>query len=103
MPALAVAQFDDNPAQAAELAPPPVWRARWQSWWRVVRDAAHTQAVVTLGLLPLSVLLFGQISFAEPAGKCNRDSAGELDHYTAGVDRRSFACAVNGVGVADGA
>lgn len=44
---------------AAALAP----AARWMS---MLKSAAHTQYVVTLGLVPLTVLLFSQISLVSP-------------------------------------
>lgn len=39
---------------------------RWQRWWRRVRLATRLQLAVTLGLLPLSALLFGQVSVVGP-------------------------------------
>ncbi len=59
------AQFVDG-VQLDEIAPTSLWRQRWQSLCCGVREAARTQAVVTLGLLPLSLLLFGQISVLGP-------------------------------------
>jgi competence protein ComEC len=35
-------------------------------WMATLKSAAHTQYVVTLGLVPLTVLLFGQISLVSP-------------------------------------
>ena len=37
-----------------------------QRWREMLKNAARTQYVVTLGLVPLSVLLFGQISLISP-------------------------------------
>lgn len=37
-----------------------------QRWSATLKMAAHTQYVVTLGLVPLTMLLFGQISLASP-------------------------------------
>jgi competence protein ComEC len=36
------------------------------SLWQQIRQAAHTQYVVTIGLVPLTMLLFGQISVISP-------------------------------------
>lgn len=35
-------------------------------WWLPARSAIHTQYVITLGLVPLTMLLFGQISLVSP-------------------------------------
>lgn len=37
-----------------------------QRWLHMLKPAAHTQYVVTLGLVPLTMLLFGQISLVSP-------------------------------------
>ncbi|MFZ1181151.1 MAG: DNA internalization-related competence protein ComEC/Rec2 [Herbaspirillum sp.] len=41
-------------------------RRRAARLWRVLREGAWTQYVVTLGLLPLTLLLFGQYSLVSP-------------------------------------
>lgn len=51
--ALTVMPWRDRPSRAARL-------------WRTLRAGAHTQYVVTLGLLPLTLLLFGQYSLVSP-------------------------------------
>ncbi|MES2070427.1 MAG: DNA internalization-related competence protein ComEC/Rec2 [Pseudomonadota bacterium] len=39
------------------------WRGKWRQAWDA---ASHTQYVVTVGLVPLTLLLFGQISLISP-------------------------------------
>jgi competence protein ComEC len=39
---------------------------RRERWLAAIRSATHTQYVVTLGLVPLSMLLFGQMSLVSP-------------------------------------
>ncbi len=39
---------------------------RGQRWLLVLRSATHTQYVVTVGLVPLTMLLFGQVSLVSP-------------------------------------
>ncbi|MBI3285555.1 MAG: DNA internalization-related competence protein ComEC/Rec2 [Burkholderiales bacterium] len=46
-----------------ELPAPATWRQRCLRLWR---DASHTQYVVTMGLVPLTILLFGQLSLISP-------------------------------------
>nr|WP_307721631.1 DNA internalization-related competence protein ComEC/Rec2 [Massilia arenosa] len=41
-------------------------RGARQGWRHALRLAAHTQMAVTLGLVPLTMLLFGQVSVASP-------------------------------------
>ncbi|WP_229205789.1 DNA internalization-related competence protein ComEC/Rec2 [Duganella sp. Leaf126] len=41
-------------------------RAWLQPWWQAVRLGAYTQYAVTLGLLPLTMLLFSQVSVISP-------------------------------------
>lgn len=41
-------------------------RGTRQGWRHALRLAAHTQMAVTLGLVPLTMLLFGQVSVASP-------------------------------------
>jgi competence protein ComEC len=38
----------------------------WHKSWRAIRSGAHAQYVVTLGLVPLTLLLFGQYSLVSP-------------------------------------
>ena len=40
--------------------------SRRARWGKALRSAAHTQYVVTLGLVPLTILLFGQTSIVSP-------------------------------------
>ena len=42
------------------------WRLRWPGLLHTVRLGAHTQYAVTLGLVPLTMLLFAQISLVSP-------------------------------------
>lgn len=44
-------------------SPPNSWRSKI---WVTLRDASRTQYVVTMGLLPLTMMLFGQISLLSP-------------------------------------
>lgn len=37
-----------------------------QKWWHALSTGAYTQYVVTLGLVPLTMLLFGQVSLVSP-------------------------------------
>ena len=39
---------------------------RWQRLWAAIRPEVHTQYVVTIGLIPLTLLLFGQVSLISP-------------------------------------
>ena len=39
---------------------------RWQRLWAAIRPEVHTQYVVTVGLVPLTMLLFGQVSLISP-------------------------------------
>ncbi len=39
---------------------------RWQAFLTLLKSATHTQYVVTIGLVPLTILLFGQISLLSP-------------------------------------
>jgi competence protein ComEC len=50
---------------AADASQPgaPTWEARC---WQALRVGAHTQYAVTLGLVPLTMLLFGQVSVVSP-------------------------------------
>ena len=48
------------------LAPIDGAAGRWRRCCATLRDAAHTQYVVTLGLVPLTILLFGQVSLIAP-------------------------------------
>ncbi|RJG00216.1 DNA internalization-related competence protein ComEC/Rec2 [Noviherbaspirillum sedimenti] len=48
---------------AGALAP---LRQRWQTWRESLRQAGRTQYAVTLGLVPLTMLLFGQVSLVSP-------------------------------------
>lgn len=41
-------------------------KSRFGRWVELLRSAAHTQYVVTLGLIPLTMLLFAQISLVSP-------------------------------------
>lgn len=41
-------------------------QTRIRRWWQALCSASHTQYVVTLGLVPLTMLLFGQISLVSP-------------------------------------
>ena len=40
--------------------------ARRQHWWNQLQAATHGQYVVTVGLVPLTILLFGQVSLVSP-------------------------------------
>ena len=44
----------------------PEGTGRWQRFWDVIGPEVHTQYVVTVGLIPLTMLLFGQISLISP-------------------------------------
>jgi competence protein ComEC len=48
---------------AAHVPIPPTYRERF---WLALRVGAHTQYAVTLGLVPLTMLLFGQVSVVSP-------------------------------------
>lgn len=50
--------------RAAQFAEPP--RARLARWMELCKRAVRTQYAVTLGLVPLTLLLFGQISVISP-------------------------------------
>lgn len=50
-----------EPSEAADAAPGP-----WQRSRRVLADAARTQWAVTIGLVPLTLLLFRQVSVVSP-------------------------------------
>ncbi len=39
---------------------------RWQRLWTAIAPEVHTQYVVTVGLVPLTMLLFGQVSMISP-------------------------------------
>ena len=41
-------------------------RSHWQRWLQACRNGAYTQYVVSLGLLPLTMLLFAQYSLVSP-------------------------------------
>ena len=41
-------------------------KSRFRRWFAALKSAARTQAVVTLGLVPLTMLLFGQVSLVSP-------------------------------------
>jgi competence protein ComEC len=47
-------------------ARPAPGSARHLRWLASLREAVHTQYVVTLGLVPLTILLFGQVSLVAP-------------------------------------
>lgn len=47
-------------------AQPDAALSRSARWGKALKSAAHTQYVVTLGLVPLTLLLFGQISVVSP-------------------------------------
>ncbi|MEA9983523.1 DNA internalization-related competence protein ComEC/Rec2 [Herbaspirillum sp. RTI4] len=53
-------------ADAEQPVPPSYWRTRLDALRLSVCSAARTQYAVTLGLLPLTVLLFGQYSLLSP-------------------------------------
>ena len=44
----------------------PAAEGRWQRFKAAVRPEVHTQYVVTVGLVPLTMLLFGQVSLISP-------------------------------------
>jgi competence protein ComEC len=48
---------------AVHVPIPPTYRERF---WLALRVGAHTQYAVTLGLVPLTMLLFGQVSVVSP-------------------------------------
>jgi competence protein ComEC len=50
----------------AALPPVAGWRQRWPGLLHTVRLGAHTQYAVTFGLVPLTMLLFAQISLVSP-------------------------------------
>ncbi|NEX61783.1 DNA internalization-related competence protein ComEC/Rec2 [Noviherbaspirillum galbum] len=52
-------------ASAGRIAPGPA-QSRLGGIARQLRAAAHVQAVVTLGMVPLTLLLFGQVSLISP-------------------------------------
>ena len=45
---------------------PPAAGKRHLQWLASLREAVHTQYVVTIGLVPLTILLFGQVSLVAP-------------------------------------
>lgn len=47
-------------------SPPSLQASRWRNLRAQLIAAAHTQYVVTLGLVPLTMLLFGQVSLVSP-------------------------------------
>ena len=67
-----VAAALQQPSLLEDLQPVAVsaWQMRWkrlrQRLWRELRLAAHLQWVITIGLVPLSLLLFAQISLISP-------------------------------------
>lgn len=52
-----------QPGQAMEAAARTQW---WQKLWLAFKAGARVQYIVTLGLVPLTVLLFGQYSLVSP-------------------------------------
>lgn len=52
-----------QPAYAMKAAVARQW---WQKAWLAIATAARAQYVVTLGLVPLTALLFGQVSLVSP-------------------------------------
>jgi competence protein ComEC len=52
--------------QRAPGAAPSSLAARREKLWQALRAAAHTQYAVTFGLVPLTMLLFGQVSVVSP-------------------------------------
>jgi competence protein ComEC len=59
-PAAGVAVGNIAPAAA------PVWRHWWHAVCASLREAGRTQYAVTIGLVPLTMLLFGQVSLVSP-------------------------------------
>jgi competence protein ComEC len=53
-------------ASAGRLEQLAMPQSRYGRWWAALRAGAHTQYVVTLGLVPLTMLLFAQISLVSP-------------------------------------
>jgi competence protein ComEC len=51
---------------ASDAGPPQDKVLPWRQWRRMLHAAARTQYAVTLGLVPLTALLFGQISLVGP-------------------------------------
>lgn len=47
-------------------APLPPTSSRWQRWRATLAPATRTQYVVSIGLVPLTLLLFGQVSLISP-------------------------------------
>lgn len=54
------AELDDEPQAASS------WQSRWQGIQEKLRLAGRAQYAVTMGLLPLSLLLFAQVSLISP-------------------------------------
>ncbi|WP_050469290.1 DNA internalization-related competence protein ComEC/Rec2 [Herbaspirillum chlorophenolicum] len=52
-----------QPRHAMEAAARTQW---WQKLWLAIKSGAQAQYIVTLGLVPLTVLLFGQYSLVSP-------------------------------------
>ncbi|WP_432377510.1 DNA internalization-related competence protein ComEC/Rec2 [Duganella sp. P38] len=50
-------------AAAVHMPAPVSWRERF---WLTLRVGAHTQYAITLGLVPMTMLLFGQVSLISP-------------------------------------
>ncbi len=53
-------------ASAGRVKVAPAEGGRWQRWRAAVAPEVHTQYVVTVGLIPLTMLLFGQVSLISP-------------------------------------
>ena len=64
---------------AARVAPAPAGASRCSA------AAARTQYAVTLGLVPLTLLLFGAGLAGQSAGQCGGDSARQLRRHAAGA------------------
>jgi competence protein ComEC len=54
------------PRPQADVAHVPVPLTYRERFWLVLRVGAHTQYVVTFGLVPMTMLLFGQVSVVSP-------------------------------------
>lgn len=52
--------------QTEDSAVTSIWRSRWQTGLSKLRLAAYAQYAVTLGLVPLSFLMFSQLSLISP-------------------------------------
>ena len=59
-------QRADTQAGAAAAPRLPLSPSRWQRMVHSLRVGTHTQYVVTFGLVPLTMLLFGQVSVVSP-------------------------------------